>query len=95
MCAAAKSYPFTLVEVRGLPAPEENLRGGELILGGRLVGIENKDIQILEGGFKRGDHALRGGGTWTSYAGPDRDSDRDSDVTVDRSLFVDRPGSIP
>ena len=95
MCAAAKSYPFTLVEVRGLPAPEENLRGGELILGGRLVGIENKDIQILEGGFKRGDHTLRGGGTWTSYAGLDQDSDRDSEVTVDRFLFIDRPLSIP
>ena len=32
---------------------------------------------------------------WTSYAGPDRDLDQDSEVTIDRSLFIDRPSSIP
>ena len=45
VCVATTSYlPTLLVEVRGLPAPEEGL-GGELELGGR-VGIVNMDIHI-------------------------------------------------
>ena len=42
--------------------PEEYLGGDKLKLGGRFIGIENKDIPILEGGFKHGDHALQRGG---------------------------------
>jgi hypothetical protein len=86
---AATFYPFIiLIEVGGPRVPEEGL-GGELELGGR-VGIVDVDVHISQGGFKRGDHTSWRGGTWTSYAGPDRDSE----VTIDRSLFVDRLQSI-
>ena len=60
-----------------------------MVPGGKPFGIRSEVIWILGGTFKRGDHASRRGVTWTSYAGPDQDSDRDSEVTIDRFLFVD------
>ena len=82
MRVAVTSYlVIHAIGVGGLQALEGDSGGEELVLGGRFFGIEDKDIHILGGAFKRGDHTLGRGGTWTSYAGPDRDSE----VTVDRS----------
>jgi hypothetical protein len=69
--AAITSYLFILVRVRDFQA-QGDLGGEELGLKERT---ENKDIHIFWGGFKHGDHTLGKGGTWTSIAGPDQESE--------------------